>query len=62
MRKIADYRYTNNTTNGKIAAMAHISRAKLAAFITGARIDDDTARAISKAIGYGISEGGDPHA
>ena len=54
VRQIADYRYTNNTNNEDIAKLAGISRAKLAAFITGERVDDDTARAIAKAIGYGI--------
>lgn len=54
VRQIADYRYTNNTNNKSIAASAGISHAKLAAFITGERVDDDTARAIAKAIGGGI--------
>lgn len=51
MRKIADYRYTNNTNNKDIAKLAHISRAKLAAFIAGTRVDEKTAQKISAAIG-----------
>lgn len=51
MRKIADYRYTNNTNNKDIAKLAHISRAKLAAFIAGTRVDEKTAHKISAAIG-----------
>lgn len=54
VRQIADYRYTNNTNNQEIANATGISRAKLAAFITGERVDDDTARTIAKAIGYGV--------
>lgn len=57
VRQIADYRYTNNTNNQEIAKAAGISHAKLTAFITGARVDDDTARTIAKAIGYGIYAG-----
>lgn len=57
VRSIRIYRAENNCTNKDIAKRAGISYAKLGAFIANSRVDDDTARAISKAIGYGIYAG-----
>ena len=48
------YRAANDCTNKDVAKRAGISYAKLVAFIANTRVDDDTARAIAKAIGYGI--------
>lgn len=48
------YRAANDCTNKDVAKLAGISYAKLVAFISNSRVDDDTARAISKAIGYGV--------
>lgn len=54
VRSIRVYRAENDCTNKEIAQRAGISYSKLIAFISNARVDDDTVRAISKAIGYGI--------
>ncbi len=54
VRNIAIYRAANSCTNKDVAKLAGISYAKLVAFISNARVDDDTARAIAKAIKYGV--------
>lgn len=54
VRSIRVYRAENDCTNKELAERAGISYAKLNAFISNARVDDDTARAISRTIGYGI--------
>jgi len=54
VRSIRVFRAENNCTNQTVAELAGISYSKLIAFISNSRVDDDTARAISKAIGYGI--------
>ncbi len=50
VRDIAIYRATNSCTNKDVAKLAGISYAKLVAFISNSRVDDDTARVIAKAI------------
>ncbi|MBD5111840.1 MAG: helix-turn-helix transcriptional regulator [Ruminococcaceae bacterium] len=54
VRCIRVYRAENFCTNKEVAERAGISYSKLIAFISNTRVDDDTARAISRAIGYGI--------
>lgn len=54
IRQIRIYRAANDLKNDDIARAAGISYPKLNAFISNTRVDDDTARAIAKAIGYGI--------
>lgn len=54
VKGIRVYRAENNCTNKDVAKLSGISYAKLNAFICNTRVDDDTARAIAKAIGYGI--------
>ncbi len=50
--EIAKYRQINSCTNREIGKLAHLSRAKVSAFIAGTRVDDDTARSIARAIKY----------
>ncbi len=54
VRSIAIYRAANSCTNRDVAKLAGISYSKLVAFISNARVDDDTARAIAEAIKYGV--------
>lgn len=58
VRSIRVYRAENGCTNKELAKRAGISYSKLSAFIANSRVDDDTARTISKAIGYGIYAAG----
>lgn len=54
VKAIRDFRDENQCTNEDVARLAGIKYSKLTAFISNSRVDDDTARAISRAIGYGI--------
>ena len=48
--EIARYRYVNNITNKDLAKKTGLSRAKIAAFITGTRVDEQTAKILSVAV------------
>lgn len=51
--EIARYRYVNNLTNKDLAKKTGLSRAKIAAFITGTRVNAKTAKKLAETIGLG---------